>query len=350
MDQQFSVIKPGPFTTVQDEGRYGYQKFGVPVTGVLDSFAAKVANILVGNCEDLAVLEFTFLGSEMKVLKNADLSVTGSKMPVKVNGAEFPMWSSFKVKTGDVITIGQAQKGCRGYLAVTGGIEVPVVMDSRSCYVGAKIGGLHGRHLIAGDVLMRGSGELLNRQRKLPVELIPEYPSEIVIRAIAGPQDDYFDEGLEFFFNSFYTVSPQANRMGYRLQGPIIEPGEGLPKSIISEPSLPGGVQVPEDGQPIILLVEQTVGGYSKIATVISSDISKIAQAVPGDRIRFKRIDLQTAYQIKADERQFLNSLEANFKSAISTGDQIEGSSLADLINMDPEYWAELLNRHLLQI
>lgn len=294
----FKVLEPGIYTTVQDKGRYGYQQFGIPISGAMDQFAYRVANLLVGNPEDAAALEITVLGPHLEVLAEADIAVTGAEFPISVNGQSVEGWTSFRVKPGDVVTIRQVRSGCRAYLAVTGGIDVPVVMGSRSTYVGGKIGGYGGRPLRKGDILSRGEGRLLKAPRRLPHEFIPTYPREILLRAIPGPQDDYFDEGLQIFFSSEFRVSAKADRMGYRLEGPTVPHREGVPKGIISEPSVPGGVQIPPDGQPIILLLEQTVGGYPKIATVISPDIGRVAQAKPGDRVRFERVDLETAHGI----------------------------------------------------
>jgi len=294
---------------VQDLGRFGYQQFGVPLTGALDSFAYRTANFLVGNSEGAAVLETTILGPEMEILGEADLAVTGADAPVTVNNVAVPGWSSFRVKAGDVVKIGPLRSGCRNYVAVTGGIDVPAVMGSRSCYVGAEIGGYKGRIQAKGDILSRGEGPLLRRSRSLPAELIPVTPPEILLRAVEGPQSDYFDRGLETFFESEFSVSTHANRMGYRLEGPPVVHKEGVAKSIISEPSLPGGVQITPDGQAIILLVEQTVGGYTKIATVISSDISRVAQTKPGDLIRFENTSLEKAHIIYGERQELLNKI-----------------------------------------
>lgn len=307
---QFKVLSPGLFTTVQDMGRYGYQKFGVPITGALDAFAAQMANFLVGNEDNSAVLEFTMAGPRLLVMTDAFVAITGAEMEITQNSTPISAWTAFRVQPGDILEIGQAQSGCRGYLAVTGGIEVPPLMKSRSCYVGGKIGGLEGRPLDVGDKLPRGIGRFLEQPKKLPQELVPQFHNEIVLRAIPGPQDDYFAEDLEKFFNSEFTVSPEANRMGYRLDGPVIRQKEGMPTSIISESSLPGGIQIPPNGLPIILLVEQTVGGYTKIATVISSDLHLVAQASPGDRIRFEKVDLQTAYSIKKEQLHNLEKIK----------------------------------------
>jgi biotin-dependent carboxylase-like uncharacterized protein len=307
----FKVISPGLFTTVQDRGRYGYQRFGVPVNGVMDPFAAAMANHLVGNGDDAAVLECTMAGPSFAVLDHASVAVTGANMPIFLNGQAVAGWSSFRVRAGDVLEIGQAQSGCRGYIAVTGGFEVPLVMGSRSCYVGAGIGGLQGRPLQQGDRLHRGIGRILPESRRIPAKLVPQYHDRITLRAIPGPQDDYFDEGLEMFFSTEFTVSHEANRAGYRLTGPAIRQKPGRPVSIISESSLPGGVQIPPNGQPIILLAEQTVGGYTKIATVISSDLWLVGQAMPGNTIRFQRIDLDTAHALKRNEKAIIERMKA---------------------------------------
>ncbi len=306
--QLFQVIAPGLFTTIQDRGRYGYQRCGVPVSGVIDPFAATIANLLVGNGDGAAVLECTVVGPAFHVLGPAMMAVTGASMPVVLNGREVAGWSSFVVKSGDVLEIGQSQSGCRGYIAVTGGFEVPLVMGSRSCYPGAGIGGLHGRPLQKDDGLCRGCGVLVE-PRQLPVQLVPEYRDRITLRAIAGPQDDSFEEGLEIFFSAEFTVSHAASRMGYRLTGPEIRQKPGQPASIVSEASLAGGVQIPPNGQPIVLLAEQTVGGYAKIATVISSDLWQIGQSIPGDLIRFQRVDLASAYAIKKQRQQMLDHI-----------------------------------------
>ena len=307
---QFSVISPGLFTTVQDSGRFGYQKFGVPVTGVLDCFAARIANFLVGNDSSCALLEVTVGGPSLFVVNDAFVAVTGADLEITLQVNSIPTWEAFRVRPGDILEIGAVRSGCRGYLAVTGGIAVPSVMGSRSCYLGGKLGGFDGRALQAGDKIQRGPGVFLEQPRKFPGDLIPRLPSEIVLRAIPGPQDDYFDADLEKFFNATFVVSPDANRMGYRLDGPKIRQKEGMPASIISESSFPGGVQIPPNGLPIILLGEQTVGGYAKIATVISSDLDRVGQASPGDTIRFHRVDLKTAHAIRKEKSEALEKIE----------------------------------------
>lgn len=344
--QIFKVLEPGPYTTVQDQGRYGYQQFGVPPTGVLDMFAYKAANMLVGNSQDPAVLEMTFSGPCLEVLADADISITGAVMPTLLNDQPADNWCSLKVRQGDILKPGMAEKGCRAYLAVTGGIDVPLVMGSRSCYTGAGIGGYKGRPLAGGDILCRGQGELCGVFRRLPQEFIPEYSSEIVLRAMPGPQDDFFDQGMTTFFESEFTVTPQANRMGYRLHGPGIFPRKGMPKSIISEPNLAGGVQIPEDGQPIILLAEQTMGGYTKIATVISADISRVAQAVPGDKIRFEQVSMETAHELLCRQKELIWQAKDQMISGKSFASKISGNNFSQ----NPELFLQKIEKYLLQI
>ena len=333
MTDIFNVLSPGAYTTVQDLGRFGWQPFGVPPSGMLDAFAGRIANMLVGNPDTAALLELTFSGPTLKILAPASIALTGADMSFSINGTPAEGWCSVPVQPGDTVTVGMARSGCRGYLAVSQGIDVPLVMGSRSCYVGAAIGGFNGRPIQAGDCLRRGPGETDCLARRVPAALVPAYPSEIILRAIPGPQDDFFDHGLDVFFNASFTVSPQADRMGCRLQGPVISQIEAMPKSIISEPSLPGGVQIPQDGQPIILLCEQTVGGYTKIATVVSSDIPRVAQALPGDRIRFERIGIDAAHALYLDQVSLLDRIRQEM--TLPQADQRPGSDSSDAAAVD---------------
>jgi len=302
--ESLRVLSPGGYTTVQDMGRFGYQDMGIPVTGTLDLFAPALANLLVGNPENYAVLEITVIGPVLEVLGAIDVAVTGANIGITVNDRPMLEWQSIRLEKGDILSIQQVKQGCRAYLAVNGGIDVPKVMGSCSTYTGGKLGGFGGRILEKGDVLKSGSANLLDKPHFIPEKMIPDYLSDKMILAIPGPQDNFFDEGLELFFKSRFLVTPKANRMGYRLQGPSIEIKEGMPKSIVSEPSMPGSVQIPADEQPIILLVEQTVGGYVKIATIISSDLPKVAQSTPGDTLQFEKIDLKTAHRLYNEQQE----------------------------------------------
>ena len=309
--QQFKVLRPGLFTTVQDCGRYGWQKYGVPVSGVLDHFASGVANLLLGNSRDAALLECTISGPTLFALDEAMVAITGAAVPITINDQPAPGWTVLRLHRGDILQLGSARAGCRAYLAVSGGIAVPPVMGSRSCYPGAGIGGHnYGLPLREGDRLARGPGTFVPSGLHLAEELRPDYPVEVVLRAIPGPQDGYFDQGLELFFSATFQVSNDASRMGYRLQGDAVRQKAGMPASIISEPSFPGGVQIPPDGQPIIILVEQTVGGYSKIATVIASDLQRLAQALPGHRLRFARVSLEQACLIAKEQAELLATIK----------------------------------------
>ena len=308
MTDALHIISPGSYTTVQDMGRFHAYHMGVPVSGSLDDYAHRIANWLVGNSSDCAVLEMSMFGAKFDVLCDADMAVTGARMNLRVNGLPCPEWTSIRVRPGDVVELGMAENGCRAYLAISGGIDVSLVMGSRSTYVGGLLGGLKGRPLLSEDILPRGEGRLLNKPRSLP--WVPLYPGKIFIRAIPGPHDDCFNNHMDLFFSSTFTVSAQSNRMGCRLAGPEILRDPDAPQSIISAPVIPGNVQVPADGQPIVLLKEQTIGGYTNIATVISSDIFRIAQARPDDTVQFINVTLDEAHRIYRDWIRFLGDIK----------------------------------------
>lgn len=310
----FIVRNPGPMTTVQDLGRLAFLDQGVPLSGALDPFACRVANLLVGNPEEAAVLEITVTGPTLEVLAPADIALTGADMGMTINRVPVPAWRTMRATPGDVIRIPRAVQGCRAYLAVTGGIDVPLMMGSRSTFVRAKIGGVQGRGLIKGDILRRGAGAVLDRPRVLPEEWIPEHARKIVLRAVPGPQDDAFREGSDAFFGASYEVTQQTDRMGCRLRGAAVYRDRESPESIVTEPTIPGNVQVPADGQPIILLVEQTSGGYAKIATVITSDLSRVAQAMPGSTVRFERVTLENAHRLYQEQQEKLQQIRKYLK------------------------------------
>ena len=303
----FRVITPGAYSTVQDLGRFGYQRLGVPLSGALDGYACRVANLLVGNEPGAAVLELTIVGPQLKFLSETDIALTGARMGMQLNDTPVNTWQRMRVRPGDRLTIQQVTQGCRAYLALTGGVDVPLVMGSRSTYVGGGLGGYEGRPLKAGDVIESGAATLAEAPLALPAKWIPTYTDPVRLRVVPGPQDDFFDTGLDTLLCGEYMITAKADRMGYRLQGPPVAPKPKMPKSIISEPSMPGGIQIPADQQPIVLFVEQTVGGYTKIATVISSDLPALAQAVPGDTVRFEAVSLAEAH---ARYRDFHNTLQ----------------------------------------
>ncbi|HHV06855.1 MAG TPA: biotin-dependent carboxyltransferase [Firmicutes bacterium] len=310
MTAVLEVVMPGLLTTVQDRGRHGYQAFGMPVAGAVDEYALRIANILVGNPEGAAALEMTLLGPQLKVLAPTKLALTGADLGAEINGQEFPRWQTVAVATGDEITFKAATSGCRGYLAVAGGIDVPEVMGSRSTYLRGKIGGLDGRALKVGDHINANSAAAkknIQTGAQLAPELMPRYEGPITLRVILGPQDDHFTPtGQEIFLSSKYQVTTDADRMGCRLEGATIEHAAGA--DIISDGIPLGAVQVPGHGLPIIMLADrQTTGGYPKIATVASVDLSHIAQAKPGDEISFEAISRSEAIQLLKEREAALN-------------------------------------------
>ena len=294
------ILKPGMYTTIQDVGRYNYQKSGMSVAGAMDQFSLKVANILVGNKDSEACLEATLFGLEIEFDGDALIAVTGADLGPMINNKAVDMWSGVKVSDGDVLSFGAAKSGCRGYIAIASGIDVPDVMGSKSTYVKGKVGGFNGRILKAGDeIKIKSSGE--NKFAgvvKLPTEFIPSYSKDNTVRVVLGPQDDYFTEnGINTFFSSHYEVTNEFDRMGYRLSGSKITHKTGA--DIISDGITMGSVQVPGHGAPIIMMADrQTTGGYTKIATVITSDINIVGQLKPGDSISFKSIDIVEAHKV----------------------------------------------------
>lgn len=304
------IVEPGPLTTVQDLGRPGYQRVGIPPSGPLDRAAFVVANRLVGNPDGAAGLELTLKGPRLEVRRECAVAVTGAEMGSQVNGREVPTWTVVRVRPGDVLSFGMARSGCRAYLAVAGGIDVPPALGSRATYLRGRLGGLEGRALQKGDALPIGASRLVPGRvegRTVAPSRRPAYPPEIDCRVILGPQDDRFTpEGIRAFLEGPYEVTPQADRMGYRLKGPVIQHARG--HDIISDGIPLGGVQVPGEGQPIVLLVDrQTTGGYTKIATVISVDVGRISQTKPGHRVGFRRVTLAEAHAALREAARWLD-------------------------------------------
>jgi len=317
----FEVIQPGAFTTVQDLGRYGYQKYGVSISGAMDRFALRAANLLVGNGEGEAAVEATLIGPKLKALAKLRVAFTGADLSPAVDGKPAPMWRGVDVREGGVISFGAPKSGCRAYLAVAGGIDFPIVMGSRSIHTRSNLGG-NGRALAKGDLIKRkesgsrsqesgirnqeagirnqesGIGVQDSGLRQIPDDEIPIYERRLTVRVVLGPQDDYFTrKGIETFLQSEYEITPQADRMGYRLKGPKVAHQSGA--DILTDATPPGSIQVPGDGMPIILLADgQTTGGYSKIATVTSVDQDLLAQARPGDKVRFQKVTITEAHRL----------------------------------------------------
>ena len=306
------VVDPGLLTTVQDLGRPGYQRLGIPPSGPLDRGAFVVANRLVGNPDGAAGLELTLRGPRLEVRRECVAAVTGGDMGFAVNGQPAPGWTAVRLRPGDVVAFRMVTAGCRAYLAVAGGVDLPPVLGSRATYLRGRLGGLDGRPLQKGDGLAVGAlgGTPARLEgRAVPEARRPAYPTEVECRVVLGPQDDRFTaEGIAAFLGEAYEVTPQADRMGYRLKGPLIAHARG--HDIVSDGIPLGGIQVPGEGQPIVLLVDrQTTGGYTKIATVISVDIARLGQARPGHRVRFRRVSLDDAHAALGEERARLDAM-----------------------------------------
>jgi biotin-dependent carboxylase-like uncharacterized protein len=292
------VLEPGPQTTVQDGGRRGQLRYGIPPSGPVDARSFALANRLVGNPDGAAGLEFTLIGPRLRAEAPCVIAVTGADAPVTVNDAPAAAWTTVTLAAGDVVKIGAARAGVRGYVAFGGGVDVPVVLGSRATYLRGRLGGLEGRALRRDDVLRLGATAGPARRRAVATRAIPDWRPEPVLRVVLGPQADRFtDEGIAALLGGSYEVLPQSDRMGARLQGPRIAHARG--HDIISDGIAPGAVQVPGDGQPIVLLVDrQTTGGYTKIATVCSFDIPRVGQAKPGQRVRFTAVDVAEAQRL----------------------------------------------------
>lgn len=292
MSAYIEVIVPGPMTTVQDRGRYGYRRSGIPVSGAMDLRAYEQANSLVGNAGGEAALEMTISGGSFRFSDDTLCALTGADMRARLDGEPVERGKCFVASSGSVLRLEAAVNGCRAYLAVAGGIDVPEVMGSRSTYTRCSLGGFCGRKLKRGDRLAIGSAaEAVISGRAAAGAVVPpeHYAGEIFLRVIPGPQDDYFtDKGKEAFYSEVYRVSEQMDRMGIRLAGAAVESIAGT--DIVSDATILGSIQITGDGQPIVLMADcQTTGGYAKIATVHSGDLPLLAQAVPGTRVHFVR-------------------------------------------------------------
>jgi KipI family sensor histidine kinase inhibitor len=290
------VIQPGAQTTVQDLGRPGQLRYGIPPSGPVDPWAFVLANRLVGNADGAAALECTVVGPRLETSSAGAVAVTGAEMPVTVNGREAPAWTTLPLAAGDVVKLGPARAGVRAYVAFSGGIDVPLVLGSRSTYLRGRLGGLEGRALRPGDALGLGRAPLPT-VRRAPATVVPDLGGEPEIRVVLGPQDDRFTrDGIAAFLAGPYELLPQSDRMGARFRGPRITHTRG--HDIISDGIALGSIQVPGDGQPIALLVDrQSTGGYTKVATVCSFDIGRLGQVKPGQRLRFRAVTLAEAHQ-----------------------------------------------------
>lgn len=304
------VINGGILTTIQDSGRYGYQELGIPTSGVMDDYNYRLANILVGNKLDEAVLEMTYFGPTLKFNEDLTLAITGSDMNPKINGQPAPMFETIKVKAGDTLQFGKVNEGVRGYLAFGGSIDVPVVNGSKSTHIKTKMGGIDGRALKPKDTLnIVGSKD--KTMRRIPENYLPKFNHCNLLRVVLGPQDDYFTEkGIHDLFRSGgYQVTKDFDRMGIRLKGTSIEHKETA--DIISDGTTFGSIQVPANGQPIILVADrQTTGGYTKIGNVITPDLHKLAQMSFLDKVLFQKVTIDEAQKATLDYRNKFETIK----------------------------------------
>ncbi|MGM9531737.1 biotin-dependent carboxyltransferase family protein [Intestinibacter sp.] len=307
------IRKSGLYTTIQDYGRVGYQEFGFSVCGAMDKRSLKIANILVGNPVDEAVIEMTLVGPTIEFTESNIIAITGGNLRPKLNGQKVHTYQALLVKSGDVLSFEYAKSGCRAYIAFAGGLKVPKVMGSKSTYVRCGIGGYKGRTLQAGDYIkFESPKDYLPYFLSRKINYMHKNESEVTLRVIRGPQDTAFTEnGLKTFFSSPYKVTNENDRMGCRLDGPVIEHKSSA--DIISDGIALGSIQVPSHGKPIIMMTDrQTTGGYTKIATVISVDIPKLAQRKAGDTIYFKEISLKEAQDLYKEEKLLYKAITKN--------------------------------------
>jgi biotin-dependent carboxylase-like uncharacterized protein len=296
-DRVIRFIDPGPQSTVQDLGRAGHLREGIPPSGPMDVRSFVVANRLVGNDDNAAALECTVLGPRFTADEACAIAVTGAEATVTVDDTPAEPWTTLPLAAGATVRIGPARAGVRIYVGFSGGLDVPTALGSRATYLRGRLGGLEGRALRKGDALATRPAPLPPVRRATPSSFEPE-PE---IRVVLGPQHDRFTaEGLAAFLSSAYEMLPQSDRMGARLSGPPIAHRAG--HDIISDGIALGAIQVPGDGQPIVLLVDrQSTGGYTKVATVGSFDIGRIGQVKPGQRVRFRAVDVAEAHRLRTE-------------------------------------------------
>jgi antagonist of KipI len=295
------VQSPGMFTTVQDLGRYGYGPLGVSPSGAADPIALRIGNLLVGNPENAAALEMTLLGGTFVFEEGGVIALAGSDFGATLNGTgvdgvAVPMCTAIEIRSGQTLKTGATRSGARCYLCIAGGIVVKPFLHSASTHILTGLGGFEGRALRKGDVLATGDGaKKLGVNHKIRIDVLEKLAPRKILRTTAAPQTDWYSaESLRRFYEGPYTVTEESNRMGLRLQGPVLETPHG--GQMTSEGVSLGAIQTPASGQPIILFVEQqTTGGYPKIANIISADLPSVGQLRPRDEIRFELVTAETA-------------------------------------------------------
>lgn len=303
------IITPGLLTTVQDFGRVGVMKNGFTQNGVMDRYSMTVANRLCGNCDSAPVLEMTVLGVTARFTQDTVVCVSGADFGAKINDKPIKRNKAYKINKGDILSMGAAKNGMRAYLAVAGGIVGEYVFGSASTNLKFAFGGHFGKKLQSGDVLSIGTGAFpLGEIDKWEIPE-SEYSKDAQLRVVLGPQNEMFtDEDIRLFLSQEYEVNAQSDRMGIRLSGEPLKSKNGM--DIISDGIVFGSVQVPNSGEPIILMADhQTTGGYAKIATVISVDLPRASQLSAGNTVRFKSVTVEEAEQEAKKQKRFFDNL-----------------------------------------
>jgi len=308
------VKNPGMLTTVQDLGRYGYAHLGVSAGGAADAIALRIANRLVGNAENAAALEMTLLGATLEFHEPRIVALAGGECDCRVGTDSVPMWEAVAMRAGDVISCGPVTTGARVYMTVRGGFVVPQMLGSASTNLNGRFGGFEGRALMKGDALRvrRPSRDaaVANRERNPhAVELVERFYPRQPLRVTRGVQADWFAaDTFERFLSARYQVGDDSNRSGLRLKGEPLTPSEN--RQLITEGVALGAVQVPADGQPMILCVDQqTTGGYPKIANVIAADIHRVGQLRPRDDVRFEEVTIAEAVRLLREQEKWFSRM-----------------------------------------
>ena len=306
--------KKGLLTTVQDLGRIGYQRYGMPVCGAMDRCAMELGNILVGNPRGEAVIEATILGPAIVFGEAEIFAVTGGDFGPTLNGRSIENNRAYLAEAGDVLSLPMAKAGARAYISFAGGLDLEEVMGSRSTFLKGGVGGLNGRAIRDGDEIgLRAprDGSPCLETRFVPPSLLPPYSDSVTVRFTYGPQDDLFSAaGKRTFTGSEYSISERSDRMGFRMDGPAVERASGSDGNIISDGICFGAIQI-TNGQPIVMMADrQTTGGYPKLGCVITADLPLLAQLKAGDRVRFRPVSVAAAQAVYRRQRQALDELE----------------------------------------
>ena len=308
----FNVIQPGIFTTIQDLGRRGYFASGIPPSGAMDRFSLRFGNLLVKNPLGEAGIEITAVGPKLEVVTDTVIALTGAPFEAKVNGKVIPSWQTVSIKAGDVLTLGRPATGFRGYICVAGGIDVPLMLGSKSTYAMGKFGGFRGRPLKKGDILLAGPPrasleELKGRRAKDGIP--PSMAGGIAeLRVVLGPQDDHVrDDSVREFLTEPYRASIHSDRVGYRFEGPRLffkereqsRDAGSDPSNIVDDGNAIGAIQIPAGKEPICMGPDGvSMGGYVKIACLIAADMDRLAQVGTGQTVRFKSVSVEEARSI----------------------------------------------------